>query len=444
MSALSKYKTYPEYKDSGVEWLGEIPSHWKESLLRFLFSSITNGSTETQIEESSSTAPISRIETISSGFIDMERIGFVDQKKISPTFKLKIGDILFSHINSLAMVGNVAIYEHDENLYHGMNLLRMSPNTNIAHSKYILWLFKSKFTRNSFESIAKPAINQASISISALKQLQLVLPTLVEQTKIAQFLDHETAKIDQLIEKQQTLIELLKEKRQAVISHAVTKGLNPNIKMKDSGVEWLGEVPEHWQLLKATYLGKLFGSETILESDIKEEGSIPFLKVSNLSLNSFALESKSFFIGSNKINSVSPKNNYIVFPKRGAAIFTNKVNIIREDSLLDPNLMGWQINQNAIPEYIAFLLKLRRLDDIADISTVPQINNKHIEPQKFPIPPILEQREIIDFLDTQISKFDLLTQKAEEQIELMKERKTALISAAVTGKIDVRDWQPEQ
>ncbi|MFO0534010.1 MAG: restriction endonuclease subunit S, partial [Planctomyces sp.] len=126
------------------------------------------------------------------------------------------------------------------------------------------------------------------------------------------------------------------------------------------------------------------------------------------------------------------------FPKRGAAIFTNKVNIVHRPSMIDPNLMGWEIGPKAVPKFMAYTLKCRKLDELADVSTVPQINNKHISPERFPIPTLNEQREIVEFLDTETSKLNSLTAEAERAIELLQERRTALISAAVTGKIDVR------
>uniref|UniRef100_UPI0022B3C2C6 restriction endonuclease subunit S n=2 Tax=Acinetobacter TaxID=469 RepID=UPI0022B3C2C6 len=232
---MAKYQKYAEYKYSGIDWLGEIPNHWNVGNLKFSFVGIKNGATETQIEESNNTVPISRIESISTGEINYEKVGFVNKYSIAESYKINEGDILLSHINSLSMVGNIALKRDTSILYHGMNLLRLMPNKDKFDPKYLFWILKSKYFRNSVESIAKPAINQASVSIDSLKNISLLIPTKIEQQDIANFLDHETSKIDHLIEKQQQLIELLKEKRQAVISHAVTKGLNPNVPMKDSG-----------------------------------------------------------------------------------------------------------------------------------------------------------------------------------------------------------------
>ncbi len=202
----------------------------------------------------------------------------------------------------------------------------------------------------------------------------------------------------------------------------------------------LGEVPEHWEVVKGGYIGQLFGSESISEDKVVEDGEVPFIKVSTLTTEGFEISKPKWFINRKIDKYINKRSGYIVFPKRGAAIYTNKVNVVYTPSVIDPNLMGWILNKSAINEFIALVLKTRRLDDIADVSTVPQINNKHINPEKFPLPPIEEQRRIVDHLRKKTSAFEKLIYLAEEQIQLMQERRTALISAAVTGKIDVRDW----
>jgi type I restriction enzyme S subunit len=271
-----------------------------------------------------------------------------------------------------------------------------------------------------------------------MRNILLGMPPLPEQTRIAEFLDGETGKIDGLVAEQRRLLALLKEKRQAVISHAVTRGLNPHAPLKPSGIEWLGDVPKHWEVLKGALIGTLFGSEQVAEDSISEEGDVPFIKVGSMSADSFQVESWDWFVNRSVASQYRTRNNYIVFPKRGAAIFLNKVNIVDRPSLIDPNLMGWEIGKRANASFIAYALKSRKLDELADVSTVPQINNKHIGPERFPVPPLAEQAAIVAHLETETAKFDTLTAEAERAIELLGERRSALISAAVTGQIDVR------
>ncbi|MDX8274662.1 restriction endonuclease subunit S [Acinetobacter pittii] len=411
---MAKYQAYAEYKDSGVQWLGEIPSHWKLTRLKFL-AKIRNGQDYKHVETE-------------TGFPVM---GSGGQFTFSSTYMFNRPSVLLGRKGTI----DKPLYI-DEPFWTVDTMYYTEVNKDID-VKYFYYLSKTILFNRYSTNTALPSMTQENLNNFEFS----VPPSVFERNQIRNFLDHETAKIDHLIEQQQQLIELLKEKRQAVISHAVTKGLDPNVPMKDSGVEWLGEVPEHWKIIKGGYIGTLFGSESIQEDDVTDQGSLPFIKVSSLSAETFKLSNIDWFVSERRAKFCKAEKNYIVFPKRGAAIFTNKVNVIEVDSVIDPNLMGWKIGKQGITEYFALLLKTRGLDDIADVSTVPQINNKHIAPEKFPLPPLSEQCEIVKFVGMELTKFDEMILKAESAIQLMQERRTALISAAVTGKIDVRHWQ---
>jgi type I restriction enzyme S subunit len=276
------------------------------------------------------------------------------------------------------------------------------------------------------------------LNLELLGAIPCPLPPIEEQAAIATFLDRETGKIDALIAEQEKLLALLAEKRQATISHAVTKGLNPDTPMKESGVAWLGKVPEHWEILKGARIGTLFGSGPVAEDEVHEEGSVPFIKVGSLSAEGFEIANWNWYVSEATAGRLNPYSEFVVFPKRGAAIFLNKVNIVKCRALIDPNLMGWKIRQSISSAYVAYLLTVRKLQELADVSTVPQINNKHIEPEKFPIPPLSEQEAIVEFVSTECQKIDALKAESERAIALLKERRSALIAAAVTGQIDVR------
>lgn len=453
---MAKYRAYAEYKDSGLEWLGEIPSHWKIASLRFLVEAVSNGSTASQVEESETTVPISRIESISTGEIDLNKVGFVDMKTISQNFKLHKNDILLSHINSLPMVGNIALKRDDSTLFHGMNLLRLVPNRTITAPYYLFWLLKSIYFRKSVESVAKPAINQASVSIDSLKNIKLLVPNIDEQLAIANFLDHETTKIDHLIEKQQQLIELLKEKRQAVISHAVTKGLDPNVPMKDSGVEWLGEVPEHWTKsklvsvadgTKGCFVNGPFGSD-LLANELRDEG-VPVVYIRDIKPTGYKRKStvhvteqkaRQLEICNVKVDDViiskvgDPPGDACLYPKgEPDAIVTQDVIRIRVD------------RSKFNPKFIVYLLNsdFGRLvmDNISVEGTRKRVSLGDFKDTRFVFPPLEEQELIVENLNSACKSIDLIIARAIHGIGLIQERRTALISAAVTGKIDVRNWQ---
>lgn len=437
-----KYLAYPEYKNTDSEWVSEIPVHWEPILFKRVIIQIKDGTHGTHARVSEGFPFLSAKNVLHKGVEISDSESMVsekDYKEITANGFPKKGDLL---ITCVGTIGRTCVYEFDKPyaFQRSVAFLRLS---DLAEPKFYKYFVESKNYQSQLEANSK-ASAQSGVYMGDLVSTSTVLLPKDEQKSIANFLDYQTAQIDTLIEKQQTLIQLLKEKRQAVISHAVTKGLNPNAPMKDSGVEWLGEVPEHWEVMKGAFIGQLFGSESVPENQVVKEGILPFIKVSTLSRDGFELQEPEWFVSARVAKNYKTRTSYVVFPKRGAAIFTNKVNVVNEPSLIDPNLMGWQINEKALSKYIALLLKTRKLDDIADVSTVPQINNKHINPEKFPLPPIKEQQEILDYIDGRLITFDDLIDKAEQAIQLMQERRTALVSAAVTGKIDVRGWRAHE
>ena len=210
-----------EMKLSGLEWIGEIPTHWQMKRLKHVTHSIKNGTTASQVQSGQTDYPVTRIETISTGEINFDKVGHVNYWEGIETYRLRLGDILLSHINSLAILGNCAMFENSACLYHGMNLLRIRPN-NLVDDRFLLYLLKSYSANQLIKSFAKFAIGQVSISITNLKEIPITYPPTTEQTQIVAFLDRKTGQIDELLSTEQRKIELLKEYRQSLISEAVT------------------------------------------------------------------------------------------------------------------------------------------------------------------------------------------------------------------------------
>ncbi|PMT69303.1 hypothetical protein C1S93_22010 [Vibrio parahaemolyticus] len=273
------------------------------------------------------------------------------------------------------------------------------------------------------------------------------LPSEHEADVITNFLDHETAKIDTLIEKQQQLIKLLKEKRQAVISHAVTKGLNPQAPMKDSGVEWLGEVPEHWVVSRVKNVVSRIVDGPHFSPKYVDDGYM-FISARNIKVDRWSLDDAKFvsekdFFEFNK--RVKPEKGDVLLTKGGTTGVARAVD-------LDIPFQVWvhvavlkTIKTKIDPFYFAYVLNGSSCYEQSQLSTYGATNNdlglSRIAQIVFACPPIAEQGEIRKLLDSRCEKIDTLVAKAEHQVSLMKERRTALISAAVTGKIDVRNWQ---
>ena len=418
------YPHYPEYKPSGVEWLGEVPGNWEVKRLKFAAACINDK--QDQLPENSGYVAMEHIESWTGKRLDIEN-GITPE---SQTSRFQKDDVLFGKLRPYLAKSWLA--DRDGACSTELLVLR-GRELNPAYLRY--WTLTRPFIEVVDGSTYGSKMPRANWDF--IGNMLTSIPARDEQRAIAGFLDRETASIDVLIEKKRRFIELLQEKRAALISRAVTRGLDPNVPLKDSGVEWLGLIPAHWEVKKGRFMGTLLGSVSPPEDDVIEDNDgTAYAKVDDLNFVDSSLllaETKA------KVRGLSaPRRKIILFPKRGAAIFTNKVVIADGVFLFDSNLMGWQIEPLHDTKFVAYCLLARRLDDLADVSTVPQINNKHIYPEKFPSPPLREQEVIVDYLDRETAKTDQMSAKVESAIEKLKEYRTALIAAAVTGKIDVR------
>ena len=436
---------YPAYKDSGVEWLGEVPVHWEVCSLRHVLSDIFNGLTATQVDESEGTVPVTRIESISKGVIDFDRLGYIAAEDARDDRKLLPGDLLFSNINSLNMIGNCAEYTAGKQIFAGMNLLVLRPIKSIFEH-WLFYLIRSVLFRQEVESRAKPAINQASISQSSLLGISVPLPSLAEQEGAATFLDHETSKIDALIAEQQNLIALLKEKRQAVISHAVTKGLNPDAPMKDSGVEWLGEVPENWRISRLGHISDILAGYPFSSTLFGPDG-VPVIRMSDFSGGRVTLEEARKVLAENVPEIALAKKGDILLGLSGSI---SNFAVVEEHDLPIAINQRVAMVRTAEPAWTLvywFLQSSAFLDQIAanlPATTIMNIGMGDLHQCRVPIPPSTDQIDIASFLDRETTKIDTLIAEATHGILFLQERRSALISAAVTGKIDVRGLVPQE
>ncbi|MBY7918451.1 restriction endonuclease subunit S [Vibrio fluvialis] len=462
MTALSetkRYQAYPEYKDSGVEWLDDIPKDWCTRRLKHMLESPMSYGANEAAERAVSTEPrYIRITDMNSDGTLKEDTFRSLPRDIASDYLLKDRDILLAR--SGATVGKSFIYrkEFGDCCFAGY-LIKVSCDSTRLNSDYAFWFFQSS---SYWQYISGSQIQATIQNVSAEKygEIYISLPEHVEeQTQIANFLDHETAKIDTLIEKQQQLIKLLKEKRQAVISHAVTKGLNPQAPMKDSGVEWLGEVPEHWKIVSVRNLirgAKLqiqdgnHGELHPVANDYVDDG-IPFLMANNVRNGKVDTSS------CKRIPKALADKLRIGFAKVGDMLLTHKgtvgeVGIIPEEMredywMLTPQVTYYRWSHHSLHnEFFYYQFQSVSVATQLDIIAGKQSTRGYVGliaqgDIELAIPPLNEQLEIASQLQADVKKHEDLIQKAEKLVLLQKERRTALISAAVTGKIDVRNWQ---
>ncbi len=440
-------KRYPKYKDSGIEWIGEIPEHWQDVQLKRCLRSVSNGTTANQVDHITD-FPVSRIETISSGIIDTNKVGYLDKEDIEDKFILKKGDILLSHINSLEYVGNCAIYISEDLLIHGMNLLRLQSNQKTI-PKFLLYYLKSHILKNQIQANSKHAINQVSLPSSSLKGLRIALPTNPEQQTIANYLGRKTHQVDTLIENKQKLIDLLKEQRAAIINHAVTKGLNPNVKQKDSGIEWLGEIPEHWEVKKLKYFGEIVLGKMLTPQDKGNYYKKPYLRARNILWEKVdPSDIKEMWFSEKELSQYRLKENDLLVSEGGevgrTAIWKNEL----EECYIQNSVHKVTINESHNPFYFLYFFLIYgqagHFDAIVNRVSIAHLTREKLKEVPFAIPPPTEQQSITDYLYKKTTRIDKSIEKQDKQIELLKEYRTALISEVVTGKIDVRDsGEPE-
>lgn len=422
-----KYQAYPEYKDSGVEWLGDVPVDWRLIRLKFM-AKIKNGQDYKTIEVEQGYPVIG-----SGGQFTFASEYMYDEESVLLGRKGTIDKPLYI---------NEPFWTVDTMYYTEVGC--------DFDAKYLFYLaltiqFKRYATNTALPSMTQENLGNYVFSIPDQGD---------DRKKIANFLDHETTKIDTLIEKQQQLIKLLKEKRQAVISHAVTKGLDPNVPMRDSRVEWFDCVPVHWRVFELKFAAekgrKKFTDGDWVESPFITDSGVRLLQTGNVGIGEF--KEKGFRYISEASFSVlncteveprdvlicrldGPVGRACLAPDLGVKTITSVDNAILKPS------------GEFDARYIVYLASSAPwLNWIQDLCRVGggfrlRISRTMLGEQRVPVAPLKEQIKIADELDNH-SKLSIdCIKKCEKNITLLKERRTALISAAVTGKIDVRNWK---
>lgn len=414
-----KRKPYPKYKASSVELLGDVPEHWEvKKFPRDI--GFQEGPGIMAVDFQDEGIPLLRIRNIQGKFVELENCNYLDPIKVEATwkhFKCKKGDLLISGSASTGLVSEVTEEASGSISYTG--IIRLWPAKKNIYKDFIRWIVSSDL----FDS--QVAIYQAGSTIQHfgpehLRKMSITLPPRPEQQAISAFLDRETERIDTLIGKKQKFVELLKEKRTALISNAVTKGLNPKVKMKPSGIEWLGDVPEHWEIKKLKWIYRGIGSgDGISPDDIESSGAYPVY-------------------GGNGIMGYTEKYNAngedIIIGRVGAKC--GNIYVVNGQKWISDNALLLHVNR-VCKKYLALVLEERNLNQLANQNAQPLITGSMVGNQFIPIPPFSEQQAIANFLDFETVKIGTLMAKVETAIEKLKEYRTALISAAVTGKINV-------
>ncbi|MCG5512576.1 restriction endonuclease subunit S [Ectothiorhodospira shaposhnikovii] len=443
------FPKYPEYKDSGVEWLGEVPAHWSVRRIRYV-ADINPSKSEARSLAGNKKVSFIPMESVGEdGTLDLKHVRPLEEVIDGYTY-VRDGDVTFAKITPCFENGKAALMEGLESGigFATTELTVLRPKPKCSTGEFLFRVVHSGPFRLLGEARMYGAGGQKRVPDDFARDFTIAWPPLTEQVAIAAFLDHETARIDALVEEQQRLIELLKEKRQAVISHAVTKGLDPDVPMKDSGVEWLGEVPAHWEVVRVKHSAKLESGHTP-NKDKPEywDGDIPWV-----SLNDSKQLASSDYIDKTKftISALGIANSSARLLPAGAVVFTRDATIglsaiTGDEMAVSQHLIAWLCKDEiVIPEYLllVFYAMKEELDRYTFGATIKTIGMPDIRSLVMPLPPLSEQILVIRNVFSQREKLDRLIAEAEMASHLLLERRSALISAAVTGKIDVRGWRP--
>jgi len=428
---------YSSYRASGVDWLGNIPAGWTIKPLKRLADFI-NGDAFKPSEWAATGTPIIRIQNLNGS----EEFNFFDGE-IERRYLVHDQDLLFGWSGNRGTSFGPFIWRRNEVCALNQHIFRVLPRSMDKSELY--WILKAVTAH--VEKQAHGIIGMVHITKGDLGAINVPVPSQAEQEAIARFLDCETAKIDALVDEQRRLIELLKEKRQTVISQAVTKGLNPNVSMRDSGVEWLGKIPAHWGLVTLKRLGAIrYG---IGEPPKYQPEGVPLIRATNVHAGKLFDDGLVF---------VDPED---IPAQRVLWLAAGDIIVVRSgaytgDSAIIPEAYGRCIAgfdmvfrcSSGIPQFLQFALlssylKCFQIDLLKLRAAQPHLNAEELGACLVVVPPDADQADIVRFLLDQLSRIDALIAAAGVGVKILRERRAALISAAVTGKIDVRGLVPQ-
>ncbi|VXB57024.1 restriction endonuclease subunit S [Pseudomonas sp. 8O] len=423
------FPAYPVCKDSGVDWLGEIPKGWSIKPLWALFRrhKLTGFPDEQLLSVYRDYGVIpkaSRDDNFNKPSDDLGAYQLV-----------QVGDLAINKMK--AWQGSVGISSHKGIVSPAYHVY--APGHSEA-PQYLHHLFRcNEYIAGYLANSKGIRVNQWDLEPQQHSRMAVLLPSFQEQNQIARFLDHETARIDALIEEQQRLIELLKEKRQAVISRAVTKGLDPTVPMKDSGVEWLGEVPAHWIVRKVSvdFLASKGPRGALLTKEYCHEHAGEYPVYSGQTENGGILgEIADFDIDLGAEGAVL--STTVGAKAMSVMHISGRISLSQNCMIIRPLSSHVKVRFFFYHFQPLFSLERRMIPDHMQ----PSFRMEDLYSFRVAVPPVSEQNQIAEYLDAAVNLFDELIGEGDNGIALLQERRSALISAAVTGKIDVRGWQP--
>jgi type I restriction enzyme S subunit len=408
---------YSKYKSSGVEWIGEIPLSWTLSKFKFITEMFNGDSLNDEQKIQFESEDIQDTPYVSSKDINLDylSVNYNNGLRIPKSNnKLKIGKkggfLLCIEGGSS---GRKMVFLEEDVCFVNKLCYFNSPNN---LSKFLFYFVRSNQYQSQFKLSLTGLIG--GVSVSSLKNFEIPLPPITEQVQIVKYLDEKTTQIDNLISITENKIELLKQKRTSLISEVVTKGLNKDVELKDSGVEWIGNIPKHWVVKKMKYLVKICNGSDYKEF-VLEDGGYPVYGTGGV----FSRSSKFIY------NEIS-----VLLGRKGSV---DKPQIVEEPFWTSDTTYYTKINSNVEPFFFFHLVNQIQFDLYIYGSTIPSMTKSVYDEMLFPYPPITEQKKIVEYIDKETSKIDDLISIEKRRINTLKEFRQSLISEVVTGKIKV-------
>ena len=442
MTTPTKYQTYPKYKSSGIDWLGDIPEGWEVKRLKDIIEPLQSGGRESEsINLDSGVLSIGGEHVGWNGEILLENPRYITREYYLQMNqgKIKENDVLL--VKDGATIGKTALidksFSEDAAVNEHVFIIRAN-NKNTP--KYLYYFIISKIGQEQIflemRGSAQPGLNSGFISKSFL-----FAPPKDEQKHITDFLDRETARIDEVVAKKQRLMELFKEKRQALITHAVTKGLDPKAKMKPSGIDWLGDIPEGWEIKKAKYLGRaIIGLTYHPDEVVNEDEGILILRSSNIQNGLVELNDNVYVKKEIPENLITKIGDILICSRNGSIQLIGK-NILIDKSTENLSFGAFMtIFRSKYFEFLYYFFNSSLFTSqtgLFSTSTINQLTTSILDNMEIPLPPAAIQKEIVNVLKIKTAKIDEIMKKIETQIEKLQEYRQALITSAVTGKIMV-------
>ena len=443
-------KPYERYKDSGVEWIGEIPVGWSFCKLWLVIDSNQLGGNYKGGPEVGD-YPLIKMGNIGRGNIVLEKVDYLtEEEEYDPSHLLVKDDFLFNTRNSRELVGKVTLWNEElESSVFNSNILRIKFMKKLFN-KYMCYLFNTETFLDVLKLISKGTTNVSAIYYKDLSSVDTIEPPLPEQQQIVTYLDQKTSQVDELIDKKTRKIELLKEYRTSLINQVVTKGLDPNVEMKDSGVEWIGEIPVGWNTVRLKYLGDVRFS-SVDKHIFKEERQVIVCNYTDVYHNE-RVEN----LGKLRKGSCSD-DEFTKFELKKDDVLITKDSESPEDigvpcyipQQFDNVVCGYHlsiispIDLNLSGGYLFRLFQSDLFNGQFRVSargiTRYGLSKFTIENVFVSLPPLPEQQQIVTYLDQKTQEIDTSIDTEEKKIEHLKEYRQSLISNVVTGKIDVRE-----